>query len=203
MLWDDITYSMILSACSRGGAWELAVHLFDSASSQGFDAHEHVVSAAVTACGRSSHWQQALLIADAGELADDVAVLSASIDACRRAGYWEAAMVVFDRLQRLGQTTAAGSGAAVSALAFASHWIEALQLFEVEFQQAKALNPGIRGYEAALQACAQGNNWQIALSLLEEIEHRQLSRDKRSFNTALTAYRRAMKTKKRLRVLLG
>eukprot|EP00435_Cladocopium_sp_Y103_P001426 s4185_g1.t1 len=190
--WDDITYSMILSACSKGSAWELALYFLKEAESSGLDAHEHVVSAAVAACGRAFQWQQALVIANgAGELAKDVAVLSASIDACRRAGNWEAALSVFGRLRMLGYTSEPGAGAAVSALANATRWIEALQLFQAEFQQA-AGNPGIRSYEAALQACAQGNNWQIALSLLEEIECRQLPRDKRSFNTALSAYRRTM-----------
>ncbi|CAL1151495.1 unnamed protein product, partial [Cladocopium goreaui] len=176
--WDDITYSMILSASSKGSAWELALYFLKKAKSSGLDA-EHVVSAAVAACGRAFQWQQ-------------VAVLSASIDACRRAGNWEAALSVFGRLRMLGYTSEPGAGAVVLALANATRWIEALQLFQAEFQQANAENPGIRSYEAALQACAQGNNWQIALSLLEEIECRQLPRDKRSFNTALSAYRRTM-----------
>ncbi|CAK9100126.1 Uncharacterized protein SCF082_LOCUS46872 [Durusdinium trenchii] len=179
---------MLLAACSRGSSWELALEFLRNAAHVGFARLSHVSSAAASACGRASAWAAALALAARDR---DEAVLAAAIDACRRAQQWEAALALFGTLKSSGHRSAAGAGAAVSALAHGSRWEEALHLFESEFQLQEAMNPGIRGFAAALQACAAGGHWQIALSFLEEIERRQLPPDKRCFDIALSAYRKA------------
>eukprot|EP00439_Symbiodinium_sp_Y106_P024974 s4284_g3.t1 len=59
--------------------------------------------------------------------------------------------------------------------------------------KAASSGPSVRSFTGALQACAQGSNWQIALSLLEHMAARQLAPDKRCFDIALRAHRQAQK----------
>ncbi|CAJ1453277.1 unnamed protein product, partial [Effrenium voratum] len=190
--WDGITYSMVLSACSRGSRWELAVQLLQRADRLRLGVGSHVASAAISACGKGKKWEEALAILDRASSTDaPETLLAAAIDACRRADRWEAAVAVFQRLRDSGASSAEGAGAAVSVLAHSTHWAEALQLFESEFLRPSERSPGVRGFVAALQACAAGSNWQIALDLLEQMPRRQLPPDKGCFRIALQAYRQA------------
>ncbi|CAE7218264.1 MRL1 [Symbiodinium sp. KB8] len=191
---DGLTYSMVLSACGEGSVWELALRVWLEARSVGLGDDGHVASAAIAACGKGKQWQQAVALLNTEQ--SDAAVFAAAIDACRRAGQWQEALAVLESLRPLSELSPEGVGAAVSALAHCSRWMQALLLFHEEFlegplqevdlaAQLSTSGPSVRSFTGALQACAQGSNWQIALSLLEHMAARQLAPDKRCFDIAL------------------
>ncbi|CAE7030909.1 PTAC2 [Symbiodinium natans] len=190
---DGLTYSMVLSACSEGSVWELAIRLWLEARQEGLGSYGHVASAAIAACGKGKQWQQAIALLCSIEQ-PDAAVFAAAIDACRRAGRWQEALAVLESFRPLGAPPPEGIGAAVSALAYNTRWMQALLLFHEEFLQGPCLEgtgPGMRGFTGALQACAEGSNWQVALSLLEQMAARKLAPDKRCFDIALRAHKQA------------
>ena len=211
---DGLTYSMVLSACGEGSVWALALRVWREARSAGLGDGGHVASAAIAACGKGKQWQQAVaLLCKTGQ--SDAAAFAAAIDACRRAGQWQEALAVLESLRPLSDLSPEAVGAAISALAHCSRWMQALLLFHQEFlqgplrevdlgPQAASSGPSVRSFTGALQACAQGSNWQIALSLLEHMAARQLAPDKRCFDIALRAHRQAQKgTLSQCRRLLG
>ena len=61
---DVISYSSTISACEKGGQWQMAVHLFDSMRKAKVDADVISYNATISACEKGGQWQMAVHLFD-------------------------------------------------------------------------------------------------------------------------------------------
>ena len=59
---NNITDSAAISACEKGGQWQMALQLMEDMQVKGFPAHTITYSAAISACEKGGQWQGALCV---------------------------------------------------------------------------------------------------------------------------------------------
>merc|ERR1712003_459974 len=96
----------------------------------------------------------------------DLITYSASISSCSR-GQWELALTLLDRMVScVLQPDVIVYNAAASACE--KHWVHALHLLREARQ--RGLLPGVITYSASISACEKGQQWKMAVGLLEEMQ---------------------------------
>ncbi|CAK9105886.1 unnamed protein product [Durusdinium trenchii] len=145
-------------------------------------------NATISACERSSMWMWALHLLreiDAQRLQPDIASLNTCMSACSRAQRWQQTLDFFEGLgSKALRPSAVTFGTMVKALEH--DWIRSL----VALQEADR-SPGrlvsLVTWNSAISACDKGQQWHIALVLLDEMKQTDIKADVVSYNTAMSA----------------
>jgi pentatricopeptide repeat protein len=165
---DSVAYRLAISACARGGDWKKGIELLGEMRK-------------VT-----------------GKI--DVTAYTSAITGCEYAGEWKTAFSILETMRKDGVepnevTMAATIGACATACA--RGWDvdlalkKALQLFHVMKKDPTVVNPNIAVYNAAIRACAEANQPDLAFKLLEDAMKHSLQPTVVTFGTLMTACERA------------
>ena len=165
---DSVAYRLAISACARGGDWKKGIELLGEM---------RVVTGKI-----------------------DVTAYTSAITGCEYAGEWRTAFSILDTMRKDGVepnevTMAATIGACATACA--RGWDvdialkKALQLFRVMRKDPTVVDPNIAVYNAAIRACAEANQPDLAFKLLEDAEKHGLQPTIVTFGTLMTACERA------------
>ena len=95
-----VSFGAAISACEKGGQWQLALSLFRAIPEATMQEKAVCCSAAISACEKGKQWQQAVALfyaMPAEELADEIS-FSAVISACERAGQWQQVVALFQAM---------------------------------------------------------------------------------------------------------
>ncbi|CAK0891072.1 unnamed protein product [Prorocentrum cordatum] len=185
-------YAAGVSACGKGGRWQLALALISESREVELDPGVMGYTAGIGACEKSGQWQQALSLL--GEMlgarleADVWAEATTPRSApARRAGsgsgrcrWWPSCRGMLGWSQ-----TSVSFNAAISACEKCGQWQQALLLF-VDLRLAK-LTPDVITYSAGASACEKGGQWRRALSFLKESCEGQLEADVFLYSAGISA----------------
>ncbi|CAE7864225.1 unnamed protein product [Symbiodinium microadriaticum] len=183
-----VSYNSALSACDKGGQWQLVLGMFRSMPRSKIRPDVVGYTGAIRSCDHSGQWQQALQLFDdmlQSEVAPDVIACSALISCCK-GGQWQLALSVLDRMPKAKiAPNAISYTSAMGACEKGGQWHWALELF-TQLSRSK-LTPNAISHSCALSACQSGAQWQRALVLFGEMFQTQLSPDVVSYSAALAA----------------
>eukprot|EP00929_Paragymnodinium_shiwhaense_P114529 TRINITY_DN8297_c2_g1_i2.p1 TRINITY_DN8297_c2_g1~~TRINITY_DN8297_c2_g1_i2.p1 ORF type:complete len:413 (+),score=90.46 TRINITY_DN8297_c2_g1_i2:106-1344(+) len=167
---DIVSFNAAITACQRGGQWELALSIFEDAVRLGFDPDVFTYSALLSAAQSAQRWPLALQVfhermCDAAVEPDDF-VYSTIIAACEKGRLWQHALVLLARAA--GRPNARGSGvlvacnAAASACCSAHQWQHAVALLDF----LEDVPPDVVTYSTVIRALGHGLQWEAAVQLL-------------------------------------
>ena len=132
---NEISFSAGISACEKGGEWQMALFLLSQMPLAGAVPDEISFNAGISACEKGGEWQMALYLLSqmhlAGVVPNEIS-LSACIKSCGTASIWELALSLFASLRGIQpQPDAASYGQAIDAA-----WPEAVvfELFDEAMQ---------------------------------------------------------------------
>eukprot|EP00913_Durusdinium_trenchii_P025930 g24331.t1 len=199
-----IIYSAGISACEKGGNWELALNLLSTAMPRAkVQPNAFSYNAAISACEKGGQLQHALALFEAMPIATvqpDVFSFSAVISAYEKGGQWEAALTFFQSMPDVNVwPNLFCYSAAISACESGSQWQQALEFFQT-MPQAH-VQPNVVTFSAAISACEKGNRWPQALKLFESMSIAKVQRNVVTYNAAISACRSGRNGKKALGLL--
>ncbi|CAE7826434.1 unnamed protein product [Symbiodinium sp. KB8] len=100
-----ISFSAGISACEKGGEWQVALYLLSQMPAAGVVPNEISFSAGISACEKGGEWQMALLLLSQMPLARAVPneiSFSAGISACEKRGEWQMALCLLSQMPSAG-----------------------------------------------------------------------------------------------------
>ncbi|CAE7286311.1 unnamed protein product [Symbiodinium pilosum] len=113
---DEISFNAGISACEKGGEWQMALCLLSQMPAARVIADEISFSAGISACEKGGEWQMALFwlsqMPAARVIANEIS-FSAGITACGGARQWRSALALFSGIVSNGQTPSQESYAQV------------------------------------------------------------------------------------------
>ncbi|CAE7512885.1 unnamed protein product [Symbiodinium natans] len=206
---DIVTYTAVLSGLNRGGCWMASMALSLEApdcdealriatlAGAGVGRWDQALArlhrddgvrsygVAIKACEDFAEWPAALRLLGAFEarrLASQAVALNSGLSACEKGMQWQAAIQLLSTFEdKRWKTDVITRSAAITACAVVAKWPFSLQLFhQIPRADTVALN-------AALAACEQGGQWQVALLMLQSASQLVPPLDLVSFNSALSA----------------
>ncbi|CAE7242487.1 unnamed protein product [Symbiodinium sp. CCMP2592] len=185
-----VTAGAAISACAAHGAWEEALRqLFQLQLRRLQSRIAH--NAAMCACERSCHWEQALLLfvgMGFASLRPSIISYNTTMTACVSGEQWQRALSLFVETPASART-AVTYGAAVSAMETARQWQEAVALLAE--CRGRKLRLDLVIFNSAISACEKGGHWEGALQLLEDLEGAFLEKSLVSYNAAISASEKA------------
>eukprot|EP00913_Durusdinium_trenchii_P001479 g1370.t1 len=179
---NDITCNMVISACAKGGHWQLAVDLLCQMPAVTPDLIS--CNSAINACEVASEWAAALACFKALEekqLQPDIIVYGGVISACAKAGFWQLTLRIFEELCRRMSPDLVACNAALRAFK-GNRWPVAnaiLQNFDDFGLQADVVT-----FSTAITSCVDA--WPMTLQLLTEMHSAQIEANVWSFSSAMT-----------------
>eukprot|EP00510_Aplanochytrium_minuta_P000750 CAMPEP_0184023430 /NCGR_PEP_ID=MMETSP0954-20121128/11357_1 /TAXON_ID=627963 /ORGANISM="Aplanochytrium sp, Strain PBS07" /LENGTH=330 /DNA_ID=CAMNT_0026306315 /DNA_START=476 /DNA_END=1468 /DNA_ORIENTATION=- len=172
---DNIAFSNAMSALTRGGDWENALHMFDTLSKMKNQApNVDVYNAAIRACGKGGEWKRALqLFSDMKEKRTDYFIepnavsYSEILSTCTRCEQASKAIEIYeDSLKEKISLNIVGYVAVIRAYGKLNNLEMACQTFES--MKRNGVKPNAFAFSAILEACESGGKWQQAVKLFEE-----------------------------------
>ncbi|CAE8596114.1 unnamed protein product [Polarella glacialis] len=184
-----VSYSSAISACEKGGQWQLAMELLAEMPEKRISPNEVSYNAAISACEKGREWQLALgLLAQMSEVkvAPNRISFHAAISACGKASYWQMAVGLLCRMpQLMVLPNEISYNAAITACGKGSQWHIALELLNE--MPARALTPDDVSFNAAISACEKAREWQRALGLLALMPQLRVAPNKISYGASISA----------------
>ena len=178
----SVLCSSLIAACGRASELRWALRFLDEAHERGAS-NVITLSAAITACERSSMWQDALSLLERNKTRCNVVSYSSCMSACARASQWQRAMLLLRAmLEQHLLCDAIIYSACINACG--AQWQYALHLLEAADADAKM---SIVAMNAAISSCEKGSAWAIALLLLDGIPEKALQANVISENAAVAA----------------
>ncbi|CAN0465514.1 unnamed protein product, partial [Ectocarpus sp. 12 AP-2014] len=115
---------------------------------------------------------------------------------------WRGAVKVFRRARARGMVMDNSVySCIISVVAKSGRWSEAEELLQEAKEDPADLDPNKYCYTAAVSACARGRNWELALSLLDEMREAGLSPDHFTYGSAVSAMARTGQWRRALGLL--
>ncbi|CAK9101435.1 Pentatricopeptide repeat-containing protein MRL1 [Durusdinium trenchii] len=187
-----ISYNALLSATATATqtTWCLALALLNEAVQQRL-ADVITFNAAISACGRSERWEEALeLLRETHRLrlGRNVITFSAAVTACEKSQRWQSGLLLLaDASAQLGhaQIDLVIYNAAISACEKAGEWQQAIQVL-AKLHQEQVQSSTVT-YGALISSCGTASEWSWALKLLEEMDAQCLKADVVTHNAAMSA----------------
>ncbi|CAE7938800.1 TRAP1, partial [Symbiodinium sp. KB8] len=178
---DADTFANSLQGLAKAWRWEEATSLLVArmSSKGGMKTSLSVleISAAMTACSRSTKWEWALsLLGDAQRMnADDGPLYTTAITACGRSTKWRVSLSLFADV--FAKRLPADIVTYTTALAACEggSWQQSICLLS-NLRQSR-LNGTLSTYALVTRACASAEQWQSALSLLTELRDEAVEPD--------------------------
>ncbi|CAE8621624.1 unnamed protein product [Polarella glacialis] len=182
-------YSAAISACEKGGQWQLALGLLSSMLDMRVIPNEISYNSAISACEKGGQWQQAL---DLLSSMPDMRVMpteiscSAAISACEKGEQWQLALGLLSSMPDLRVIPNEISyNSAISACEKGGQWQVALGI--LSSMPAASVMPDKISYTAAISACEKGGQWQLALGLLSGMTGMRVIPNEISYSAAISA----------------
>ncbi|CAE8647734.1 unnamed protein product, partial [Polarella glacialis] len=100
---DEISFSATISACEKGGQWQLALHLLSEMPEAQAIPNTITYNAAMSACEKAGKWQFALALLDdmpERKVRADEISYNAAISACEKGGEWQLALHLLSTIPR-------------------------------------------------------------------------------------------------------
>lgn len=177
---DERTLSILLTQCDRGGAWQVATEIYDTAVRENFVDSLAVgitYHALVRSFTASQQWAKALealtWMGKAGT-ASMTAGKCELVELCEQSGQWEAALLVGKDLLEAGVEMLSEHTTLSLLFACAKGAQYQLAASILRRQQADVrVQPHPMALCAAIQACVAANEWVTALELLQESRMQQ------------------------------
>jgi pentatricopeptide repeat domain-containing protein 1 len=162
---DAVAYLLIISACARGGQWQDGMVLLDefqAAAAAEVDQNTMkelsvLYTAALTGCEYAGAWQAAFALLDRmrrSNIPVNEGSLIAIIGACGKACAQE-------RLSHERKDKDVGTGGVSLPLK------KAIQLMSAARKDPTVMNPTVMMYNAAIKACAEGQDFERAMKLFQ------------------------------------
>ncbi|CAE7471623.1 unnamed protein product [Symbiodinium natans] len=166
---DRITYNALVSACEKGGMWDLAIDLVAEMGLRGMQCSTTSINSAM-----STPWEQVLatsLNMRNGRLQADSFTLTALISSLEEEGAWKQSLHML-QLSSSGQLQPHSicMNAAISACQKGDDWTSAMQLLG-SFPRHHA---GSITFNASMSACSRCVKWQLAVGMLCRMEDDRL-----------------------------
>ncbi|CAJ1421226.1 unnamed protein product [Effrenium voratum] len=181
---DTIMHNAAISACERGGEWQLAMAVWQQMD------EETIITfnALISACEKGAQWQMALSVlnhAKESRVRPDVTSFNASISACEKGTQWVPAIrLLVEMMQMSLQADVVTYSSLISACK--QQWPLALHFF-AEMEQTRSDQDGI-AYISAINAV--GSHWP-ALVLVRELAASGLPVDADAYGLMLQVCQRA------------
>ncbi|CAM9939827.1 unnamed protein product [Scytosiphon promiscuus] len=203
-------YSTCIQFMARAQRGREAVLILDRIRKAGLEPDLRCLNFAISACGRSGRWEQALRLLrgtdgsgssngdGAGVVAGDVAgktaadldvyCWSSAVDACGRAGKWREAVSLVEEMQteEVGiSPNVITYNAAITACRKGKQCDRAVAL--LRDMPRRGVSPNVASYSSAIAALGDAGRWQDAVSLFREIPDVGLAPDMMSFTATISA----------------
>ena len=150
---DLICYNIAIS-CESPGAWRISLRCLDEILSRSLEATNITFNSLITACGKATQWQAALeLLGQMGSLTDVISY-NAAVAAC--AQQWQMALQIFAEMLPESPSSAE------------SETPKLRRFFAAP--KAKTVRPDLITYNAVVTACEKGNQWHLALSIIDQMQ---------------------------------
>ena len=151
---DVISFSAGISACEKGGEWQMALYLLSQMPAAGVVPNEISFSAGISACEKGGEWQMALYLLSqmpaAGVVPNEIS-FSAGISACEKGGEWQMSLYLLSQMPAVGVLPNEISfSAGIKSCGAARMWELALYLFSSI--RGNQLQPGVASYGQAIDA---------------------------------------------------
>ncbi|CAE8719281.1 unnamed protein product, partial [Polarella glacialis] len=181
--------SCVVSACEKGGQWQLALSYLRKLPQFALSPDRIVYNAAISACKKGGQWQLSLILLKEMPLLalfpNEISYNSA-MSSCAQGAQWEVALAL---LREMPVTRVCinevSCNAAITACEKGSQWQLALSLLGE--MPGATLSPDLFSYSSAISACEKGGQWPFALHLLREMPQSRVRPNEISYNAAISA----------------
>mmetsp|Transcript_10945 Transcript_10945/g.20420 ORF Transcript_10945/g.20420 Transcript_10945/m.20420 type:complete len:561 (+) Transcript_10945:65-1747(+) len=168
---DSYTYGKTVLAC-REGKWEKVQPLLNEMRKEGEEPIHYHHSAALNSACHTSQWQQVLIDLEdhrhSGELLTHY-YFKAGLAACKKGRQWERAISMLDEMREVRvMPIETIHRDIITVCGQCDEWEQALKIFEGMPSGRPPIEPGLRTYEAMMNALDLCKKPQRALSLLDE-----------------------------------
>ena len=164
---DAVSIGTGISACALAMRWSVALALLEQLGRfpERATARRAAVTSALWACGSASRWQQGLSLLGPAmpSLRPDAALLGAAVSACALGQAWEWAIALLCEAERRSLSNEAVQRSGIAACELGAWQTALLLLHKVHRSRSPA------GISSAISAVAKATEWELAISLLEEM----------------------------------
>jgi pentatricopeptide repeat domain-containing protein 1 len=171
---DELNYNSAISACGKAAQWAHAIRLLREMAVQGLCPDVVSYGAAIDACRKAGKYDRGLALLaemrDVGLVPNEVCYHSA-VTACSEAGRWNEALFVLSEMVKQGlKPDAISYNAAVEARAKSAKW-DALIILLQETSRDPDVTLVEAVYNNAIMTCSKYGNWELAATVLQEMEY--------------------------------
>eukprot|EP00435_Cladocopium_sp_Y103_P038323 s3225_g10.t1 len=184
----------VITACEKGGVWELALRILFAASSQFKVAPDMIsYSSAISACANRGLWETALLLLFEMTCkripANDIS-FNAVIGACKEDGRWAEALSLLSLMEdQQHPPDVVSFGSAISTCDVAGRWAAAFGLLTSMAQ--REVTPNVLCFSAALLSLrglrSAGRAWRMATELVQRMDMARVAMDVPGFDAVAHA----------------
>lgn len=181
---DSVGVCAAIDACATSALWRVTLEVLAR-----FDTNVNGFTAAISAVRNARQWPWSLHLlqhlVQEGLSPDEVAC-SAAISSCEKALRWPVSLQL---LRNMGRALNKEGSLEERVAAAAQEWAGALRgsCTPVDLPARFPIEPGVASYTAAMSSCWKGGRWDLALELLEEMVHRELTPNAVALSTAVAA----------------
>ncbi|CAE8621625.1 unnamed protein product [Polarella glacialis] len=164
-------YSAAISACEKGGQWQLALSLLSSMLDMRVISNEISYNSAISACEKGEQWQRALdllsSMPDTRVIPNEISY-SAAISACEKGGQWQLALGLLRSMPDMRVIPNEISyNAAITACSKSGQWHQALKLLNM-MPEGATLNRAT-AWGSVLLSMAMSGNLELQASMMETL----------------------------------
>ncbi|CAE8741266.1 unnamed protein product [Polarella glacialis] len=181
--------NVVLGGLARKRLQDVSVHVLTVMQASRVEVNVYHYGAAISACGKGGHWQQALnLLSQMPEakVVPNEITYNSAISACSKGGQWQMALNLLSLMpEAMLVPDEITYSAAMSACEKGGQWQLALKLLSL-MPEARVVPDEIT-YNAAISACEKGGQWKLALSLLSLMPEARVVPDTITYSAAISA----------------
>ncbi|CAE7235602.1 unnamed protein product [Symbiodinium necroappetens] len=157
----------LMAACGSLAQWQSCLSSLQELLSKTIRTNAITINSSIAACGKAEKWQQTLqILADSDDTLTDLITFNAILDACS-GNAWQVAIRMFQHLCSQHTPDLVSYNAVIASLVPSGNWRLALALAG-ELPQRR-LRANRITYSSLASVCGRIHQWQIALTLLEQL----------------------------------
>ncbi|CAM9360667.1 unnamed protein product, partial [Ectocarpus sp. 4 AP-2014] len=189
--------AVFTAAMTAVDGWSAALRLLEVMKREGVLPDVNTYNAALSVIARSGREDVALALLNRMRIdgyCPDIVSFNTAIDACASRETWQEAVELLEvdmPAAKVRPDVISFTSAIHACAGPAGNWEKAYQLLDAMWQDPEGAKPSKHTYDLVIQACGHGGEWELGVTLIDDMRDLGIKPDAQTFNMAVAACARS------------
>ncbi|CAM9972289.1 unnamed protein product, partial [Ectocarpus sp. 8 AP-2014] len=189
--------AVFTAAMTAVDGWGATLRLLEVMKREGVLPDVNTYNAALSVVARSGREDVALALLDRMRIdgyCPDIVSFNTAIDACASREKWQEAVELLEvdmPAAKVKPDLISFTSAIHACAGPTGNWEKAYQLLDAMWQDPEGAKPSKHTYDLVIQACGHGGEWELGVTLIDDMRDLGIKPDAQTFNMAVTACARS------------